>query len=59
MGADGKRTTGTRNVGAWSPRKTTVAALRRLPVRRGPGGTRGRGADSLSYEVRARLVRET
>ena len=36
--------------------KTTVPKLRALPVRRGPGGSRGRGVESTVYEVRARLV---
>jgi hypothetical protein len=36
--------------------KTTVAALRALPVSRGPGGSRGVGVESMFYEVRARLV---
>jgi len=36
--------------------KTTVNALRALPVNRGPGGSRGEGVESTFWEVRARLV---
>ncbi len=37
-------------------KKTTVSALRSLTVKRGPGGSRGEGAESTFWEVRARLV---
>lgn len=37
-------------------KKTTVNKLRSLAVQRGPGGSRGSGAESTVYEVRARLV---
>ena len=37
-------------------KKTTVNALRKKPVQRGPGGWRGDGVESTVYEVRARLV---
>lgn len=37
-------------------KKTTVSALRALPVQRGPNGSRGTGPESTFYEVRARLV---
>jgi hypothetical protein len=37
-------------------KKTTVNALRSLPVKRGAGGSRGGGVESTVYEVPARLV---
>lgn len=36
--------------------KTTVPKLRALPVKRGPGASRGNGVESTVYQVRARLV---
>src|SRR4051794_39633119 len=35
---------------------TTVDSLRRRPVRRGPGGSRGAGVESSVYRVHARLI---
>jgi hypothetical protein len=37
-------------------KKTTVPKLHALPVKRGPGGSRGSGAESTVYQVRAKLA---
>jgi len=39
-----------------SPVATTVDALRARPVRKGPGGTRGRGVEHTKYRLTGRLI---